>query len=247
MTPEELDPEELDPARSDEAVRRLLAAAAGPVRMPPDVTARLDDVLAGLDTDRATSTSTADVAPVNDIAPVIDLAERRTSRWPKVLVAAAVVSVVGVGLGNVLNQGGSTMSADSARSADAGALGGAEAAPSPEGSQGQEKATDEQVDGFGSFPGGRPPRLRSSSLTVDAQRVADSSLQAATADLMKRTSSKDCRLPATSKGDVRIAVRLDREPATLVFRAKEDGRRLAEVFSCGDAESPVLTTTVDAH
>lgn len=238
-------PEELDPARSDEAVRRLLAAAAGPVRMPPDVTARLDDVLAGLDTDRATSTSTADVAPVNDIAPVIDLAERRTSRWPKVLVAAAVVSVVGVGLGNVLNQSGSTMSADSAGSAESGARGGAEAAPSPEGSQGQEKATDEQVDGFGSFAGGRPPRLRSSSLTVDAQRVADRSLAQADA-VQGTTSSKDCRLPSTSKGDVRIAVRLDGERATLVFRAKEDGRRLAEVFSCGDAESPVLTTTVDA-
>ena len=241
-------PEELDPARSDEAVRRLLAAAAEPLTMPPEVAARLDDVLAGLDADRATSKSAADAAPVIDIAPIIDMAKRRTSRWPKVLVAAAVVSVVGLGLGNVLNQSGSTMSADSAGSADSGARGAAETAPSPEGSQGPEKATDEQgeqVDGFSSFAGGRPPRLRSSSVTVDAQRIADRSLPTAPADLVTR-ASKDCRLPATSKGDVRIAVRLDREPATLVFRAKEDGRRLAEVFSCGDAESPVLTTTVDA-
>lgn len=245
MTPEEFGPEELEPAQSDEAVRRLLAAAAEPVTMPPDVTARLEDVLAGLDADRAISHGAVDVAPV------IDLAERRTSRWPKLLVAAAAVSVLGVGLGNVLNQNGSTMSADSANSTtDGGLQRGAEAAPSPEDSQGgPQVSTDEQgdsLDGFGALDGARPPRLRSSSATVDAQRIADGSLPTAPADLIGR-SSKDCRLPVTSKGDVWIAVRLDGQPATLVFRAEADGRRLTEVFSCGDPESPVLTTTVDVR
>lgn len=233
MTPNESTPEE--------EVRRLLAAAAEPVTMPPDVIARLDDVLAGLVADRATSDDTA-------AATVVDLAARRTSRWPKVLVAAAAVSVLGVGIANVLNQTGSSISADSAKSADSRDLGGAEAAPpQDEGSKSlaPTEADGETVYGLGGLDGGRSPQLRSSSVTVDAQRIADSSLPRSVADATTR-SSRQCRLPSTSKGDVQIAVRLDGARATLVFRATEDGRRLAEVFNCDDAASPVLTTTVDA-
>ena len=248
-------PENFDPAHSDEEVRRLLAAAAGPVNMPPDVTTRLDDVLTGLVAERTTSDDGAAGA-------VIDLADRRTSRWPKVLVAAAAVSVLGVGLGNVLNGSGSSMNGDSATSGDAGAGRGAEVAPQqPDGltdaappqdaDREPRVATDEHggaMEERGNLAAGRPPRLRSSSVTVDAQRIADFSLPLvfsrtkALMDLVKT----GCRLPSTSKGDEQIAVRLDGERATLVFRAEEDGRRLTEVFSCDDAESPVLITTVDA-
>jgi len=81
-------------------------------------------------------------------------------------------------------------------------------------------------------------------VTVDAQRIADSSLPRKAADLT--VTRPQCRLPSTSKGDVQIAVRLDGALATLVFRAKQDGHLFTEVFSCHDAGSPVLTTTVDA-
>jgi len=165
VTPEDSPPAQSlganpDEALSDEAVRRLLAAAAEPVTMPPDVTARLDDVLAGLVADRATSEDDAGVAPVIDLAPVIDIEQRRTSRWPKLLVAAAVVSVLGVGLANVLNQTESSMTADSPTSAEAGDSGGAESAPS------QERAQPAPTDALGgtlddraTLSDGRPPRL----------------------------------------------------------------------------------------
>jgi len=191
---------------------------------------------------RATSEDDADVAPV------IDMEQRRASRWPKLLVAAAVVSVLGVGLANVLNQTESSMTADSAKSADAGALGGAESAPSQDEERAPQALTDapgELVGGRGSPDAGRPPRVRSSSVTVDAQRIADLTLPMSEADASAVAPSQ-CRVPSTSKGDVQIAVRLDGAPATLVFRARKDGQRFTEVFSCHDAESPVLATTVDA-
>lgn len=239
-------PEDSQSAHSDEEVRRLLAAAAGPAAMPPDVTARLDDVLAGLVADRATSEDDAEVAPV------IDIEQRRTSRWPKLLVAAAAVSVLGVGLATVLNQTESSMTADSAKSAEAGDSGGAESATSQDeraaGEGTEPQAPTDSLGGLlderGVLAARRTPRLRSSTVTVDAQRIADSSLPVTEAD--STVFSTRCRLPSTSKGDVQVAVRLDGAPATLVFRAKEDGRRFTEVFSCDHAESPVLTTTVDA-
>ena len=248
MTPDDSKSAESPGANPDEEVRRLLGlAAAEPMTMPADVTARLDGVLAGLVADRATFEDDA------GLAPVIDIDHRRTSRWPKLLVAAAAVSVLGVGLANVLNQTESSMTADFAKSAEAGDSGGAESATSQderaadEGTEPQAPtdALDGLLDDRGVLAARRTPRLRSSTVTVDAQRIADSSLPVTQTD-SRAPSGTQCRPPSISKGDVQIAVRLDGARATLVFRAKEDGRRFTEVFSCDDAESPVLTTTVDA-
>lgn len=83
MTPD--DPQE-------EAVRRLLASEATPEPLPPEVGARLDDVLAGLVAERS--------------HPVVTPLRRR--RWPQVLVAAAGITLFGyVGATLVQGQAGS--------------------------------------------------------------------------------------------------------------------------------------------
>lgn len=67
-------------AEQEAEVSRLLADAASPTRLPDEVAARLDEVLAALVSER---TEDSDVVPL------------RSRRWPQLLVAAAAVSLVG--------------------------------------------------------------------------------------------------------------------------------------------------------
>jgi hypothetical protein len=75
MSDHELAPEE------QAEVSRLLAEVATPVDLPEHVAVRLDNVLAGLVAERE--------EPLADVVPL------RRRRWPKVLVAAAAVSLFG--------------------------------------------------------------------------------------------------------------------------------------------------------
>lgn len=94
----------------EEQVRRALAGLgredpAGPARMPPEVAARLDGVLAELSASREQPD---------------ELAARRRRRWPHVLVAAAVALIVVGGLAALLRgttTAGSNSSASGASSA----------------------------------------------------------------------------------------------------------------------------------
>lgn len=264
MTPEDLDPdrseEELSP-EDGETVRRLLAAAADPMTMPSDVAGRLDEMLAGLQAERgATSSGTHSGSAVRP-ASVTGLSERRSRRWPKVLVAAAAVAVVGVGLGNILaNTGGDPMGAATSTDApNAGAGGAGEAAPSPGSADDLARSDDKtaprpqkreaQLD---AAPTSALPRVRTGSVTLDAQRIHDLSLGFAaprgttSGGARSDADALACDLPAFTRGERLVAVRLDGERATLLFRAREDGHRQAEVYSCDDSGSPVLGTTVDA-
>ena len=74
---------------AEEEVRRLLAEARHTGPTPPDVVARLDRVLGDLSQE-----------PVRT-APVVDLARRRR-RVGTLLVAAAAVVAIGVGVGQVI-------------------------------------------------------------------------------------------------------------------------------------------------
>jgi hypothetical protein len=218
-------------------VSRLLAAVSGPRSaepMPPEVATRLDDVLAGLVAERAT-------AP----AGVTDLAPRRRRRWPALLAAAAAVSVVGLGVGNVLDLGGGAdmeavtaedgSAAETLESADGAGAAADEEAP---------RATTDRVDG--SVAGlADLPRLRRDSLTVDVQRIEDFGVAA-----NSRTQSalrRACVQPELSDGDDWVTVRLDGDPAVLVLRAPDGGRRTAEVYVCDDGHTPVAETTVEAR
>ena len=267
MTPEDLDPDGADEGltpEDEEAVRRLLVAAADPLTMPDDVAGRLDQVLAGLQAERAGTADPAGSA-TDRPAPVTDLAERRNRRWPKVLVAAAAVAVVGVGLGTIgQNTGGggdAAMSGDTAMDAQSEA--GGESGSAPEaaapGSDSDDGAarrdgTPQGAQGFSGddVPTAALPRLRTGSATLDAQRIHDLSLGGTTPfstkgdDTRRQADEVACQLPAVARGERLVAVRLDGERATLLFGAKEDGHRQAEVYSCDDGNSPELVTTVDS-
>lgn len=240
------------PTPADDAeqaeVSRLLAAVSRPRSaepMPPEVATRLDDVLAGLVAERASTP-----------AGVTDLASRRRRRWPALLAAAAAVSVVGLGVGNVLDRGGADMEAVTAEggsapetleSADGAGAAADEEPPvattdreAVEDSAQAPQPLDGTVAGLADLP-----RLRRDSLTVDVQRIEDFGL-----DGNSRTQSarrRACVQPELSDGDDWVSVRLDGDPAVLVLRAPDDGRRTAEVFGCDDSHTPVAETTVEAR
>lgn len=240
------------PAETEQAeVSRLLAAASGPPdteAMPPDVAARLDDVLAGLVAER-TSEPAAGPAPEDEGSGVTDLASRRRKRWPALLVAAAAVSVVGLGVGNVLDGGGGM---EAASTADDASAGGAVAPETAEDGSADDtadrRAADRELEPAPQPADGKysaladVPGLRSDSLAVDVQRVVDFALSGN----VRRGLKRACVAPDLAKGDEWLSVRFDREPAILVLRAAEDGRRTAEVFRCDDGDTAAAETTIEA-
>ncbi len=257
MTPEHPDElpgnettDETGEATDQDRIRHLLAAAAqDPTPIPADVAQRLDTVLADLVDERAPSQGQA--APLQPAS----LAQHRARRWPRGLVAAAVVSVVGLGVANVLEGTGG--------SADGGAAGGlsesaedsVQGAARPDNpsagqprtqldSGGQERPQDgRQPRGAAALRPEELPRLRSGFLAADAQRVADSS-QVRRFALQEASFAGSCRqVPSPlegGRGRARrqlVAVSLDGQPATMVLDPVRDGQRLVRVYGC----SPVPT------
>lgn len=229
-----------------EQVSRLLAAAAAAEPMPPDVASRLDATLAELVAEREgaagptappqTHQKDADPDPGGSVTPLTALRRRR---WPGLLVAAATVSVLGLGVGNLLGQAGQGGAGDSAVTADSAGEALEEAPPS------RSLVEDEDELGGQASELQRPlPRLRTVSLAADVRRL----LTAAPAD-PPTTSSRDaaawCVRPATSRTDELVRVRLDGRRAVLVLGPADEGRRTAEVFTCDDGDTPAATVTVD--
>ncbi len=244
-------------------VSRLLAAFSGPpeaTTMPADVAARLDDVLAELAAERS---GPASAVPAAEVVGVTDLASRRRRRWPALLVAAAAVSVVGLGVGNVLGSGGGA-DMEAASTADDSAAGGmaAEQLESADGGSAdrpdRELSTDKGLlkdaeqaprPADGSVTAlAALPRLRSRSLAVDVQRVADLALDTGSGSAERdRAALRGCARPGLRQGDEWLSVLFDQERAVLVLRAPEDGRRTAEVFPCDGGDTPAAETTVEAR
>lgn len=220
----------------EDEVRRLLAAAGGPPPVtPPEVADRLDEVLADLVADRSVEA---------DEVAAVELAERRSRRWPKVLVAAATVSVLGLAIGNLLGDDGVTTSENAASGGDSAAEMGPETADQA----GPGGRSLRSPDGVTGTPGRRLVlRLHTESLTADVQRVADFSLDTAAMAEIRPGDAPACEIPVAKRGDDVLLVRLDGERSVLVLRAPDDGRRRAEVFACDDPDAPVAETTVDAR
>jgi hypothetical protein len=247
-------------APDEEQVRRLLAAAGGSTpELPPDVSGRLDDVLAGLVAERVHAAEGP--LPADEVTGATELGERRRRRWPRLLVAAAAVSVLGIGLGNVMDGGvingdgggEAATTADSAGSAAEPPTVQREsadqegAAPAPADEQELDAAKDEFPAGARGYLDARnAPRLRTTSLTLDLQRIEDFGLAVPVADSRARWAQA-CVRPETAAGDEWLPVRLDGREAVLVLRAAADGRRTAEVFTCDDGDSPAAATTIDAR
>lgn len=134
MTPEE-----------EAAVSRLLAESAEPVTMPASVSARLDDVLTELVAER-----TGSHAP-QTLGEVIPIRQRR---WPRVLLAAAAVTVFGyVGAGLIRPSG----SDDAASTDTAGSV--QESVPSPSYLDGR-SAREDAAGGPEALPESSPDDLK---------------------------------------------------------------------------------------
>jgi hypothetical protein len=225
--------EQLTPA--EEEVRRLLAEARHTGPPPPDVVARLDRVLDDLsrETDHA--------------APVIDLARRRR-RAGSLLVAAAVVGVVGIGVSQVVNsQGGAdTATSGAAERAEQGAeprqskngsdaaeSGGEPVAPAPTATQDKadliELRRNRLADGLVVARRG----LSSFDSKVDDDRGS--------AD---RAAGSACGADAWGRGRF-VPASYGGTPAVVVFRRPVGDTQVAEVFLCGSAE-PVRSVTLPA-
>lgn len=248
---------------TERQVRALLAESAGTAPTPPDVAARLDDALAGLVAER--ERPHADGAVVG----ATELGSRRARSWPRLLVAAAAVSVLGLGIGNLDDLTGA--GAGDAASTESAAGGAAEDRVVPEAGVLSEKEAPEsgpQPETLSSeaAPGRREgdpatgtaeervqadpypslataPRLSTSSATLDVQRIEDFALAVPVGDAPEAWA-RMCVQPAAGPGDEWLPVRLDGEPGVLVLRAPVGGRRTAEIFTCEDAESPALSAEV---
>jgi hypothetical protein len=225
-------------------VSRLLAAAARPAPpLPDDVAARLDARLAALMAAGAAGAKdqSPQAAADTSAGPGASGAPRPARRrWPQLLVAAAAVSVLGLGLGNVL---GGSMSGDSSQPT-AGS-----AAEDGGGPETEDRGADSQAPGASTLreesagPARKGPvRLRTRSLAADAQLVEDFEL-AIPAGRDARNEDA-CVPPPTTAGAAWLPVLLDGEPALLVLGVPRDGSRLAEVYTCADPGSPAATTTV---
>lgn len=240
----------------DEAqVARLLAeAGADPLPMPAEVSARLDDVLADLQRQRATA------APASGADDVVELRARR--RWPRLLLAAAAVVVGGYGVGTVLTQGtlsgtdsdmsagseaavmdesggGTALRRDADRQNEADRGGDAEA--SGEGGAPLESAP-ESTRTQGSFLHlGRPVTVRSDELETGvrrALRLLDRGLPA-TADLSTdalKQASQRCPAPSTDRRERSLLVRYDGARAVLVAGPEQKGPVEVTIYSCSGTE-----------
>lgn len=238
----------------EERVRELLASTPAEEPIPGDVAARLDDTLARLVAGRDPSGT----APVG-AKPADELEERRRRRWPRLLVAAASVALLGYGVGALVNgvtlAGGDASSGVAMSQADSadragGRAGSPEVAPEPERAQADAPTYSLMRD----LTRGRPVLLHRDSLrqdveqllrmenTLDERRDAQAYLNRQN-DVAGRHPR--CVLPAAGTHDELSAVRLDGRRATLVVRKAIEGMRVAEVYSCGDASKLLAITRVD--
>jgi hypothetical protein len=178
-------------------VRALLADARVTEPVPDDVAARLDATLASLQAERAAASAPPSGAGHPDVVPLRQRLRRGAGR---VLVAAAVVAVVGAGGVRIAQLVGDSSggSADSATSADraqeSGGSGSTGTAP---------EAPGEVKDAPQAASGARPvPALTTAAFAADAARVMTGLAGEQTAQLASKgatpgpTGDLDTRSPA---------------------------------------------------
>lgn len=245
----------------EEQVRRALASVPPAQPVPPEVAARLDARLADLVAERESASADRGTVEGGDTS--------RRRRWPAVLVAAALVGVVGVGVGTVLdNVTPGSLDAATEAGGDAGsapeerAEGGAPLAEAPTPQQDGSRQPSALMDKHHRYLLlAERIRLGSETLRRDVSEIvdlhiprttaredaADDEGDSATAERKVDRLFGRCDLPATAPGDRLIAVRLDGDPATLALRRPEDGTRVAQVYSCADGGALLAHTRVSAR
>jgi hypothetical protein len=240
MSPDdnELHESPLSPA-DDARIRRLLAEARHDGPIPAEVATRLDDALAGLVADRR-DRDAAQPAPLRHGGPVVDLAARRRRTVANLLVAAAAVIAVGIGIGQVLPDGlggsGDAMTAEDAGGDGELVEGGAAEAP-------QEEAAPNPADD------GAAVTIRPERFAADVQKVRDQVARGAVqsyADLSVNPESAraDCVTVGLRPGK-QVPASYDGARAVLVLRPSSGDVQVVDLYLCGDTEprrSITLTT-----
>jgi len=231
------DPADPFDPRTQDAVRDLLAdLGSAPSPLPDEVAARLDATLADLRVDR---TETPDRRP--------------SRRWGPVLVAASVLAVAGLGLGQAITGGGSDSSetASSAIAPESGpesagdTAGGGDAGVAMDGPA--ELTAEEQRSAA------RTPGVRTDRLATDAQRLLGGFSAAVTdrSDSAGPAGPAPCRPADLAVDDVALDVRLDGVPGVLVRRTPAGaGAAVVQAWTCAvltldPAADPVAQTTLD--
>ncbi len=234
-------------------LRRLLAEARHADPIPVDVAARLDRVL-----EQLAAEGPADAA---EQPGVVDLGARRRRRVGALLAAAVVVVLVGVGLGQVLDQASSQGDSSSAAGGAADDTTAAESAPEAStlagdaklGAAGPDDTAPSQAPapGTGTESGGegwhRLVRLdektfarRVVRLSVEPGYEATAGTRVKAADL---SSSESFLCPPADWGTGTLFAALyDGLPTVLAFREPTGSTRTVDLLRCGTGE--VLRSTV---
>ncbi len=255
MSPDDPLHTDRDPAllsAEDEAeVARLLADAAEPVRMPPEVADRLDAVLADLVAERPAAARAAE-PPAE---PPVELASRRP-RWPRLMLAAAAVVIGGYGVAAALQPGGMSGDDGGGMSTADESVAGSERSSALEDASGGvgARAGENRTPGNGratarSLQEPDAPRLlvlgpvllRPDRLQEDVQRMLDGSPRTggpATSD------SAECAPPALADDESWVPSRYDGRRSVLVTDSGAGGTVDASVFSC--TGELLASVTVDA-
>lgn len=228
----ELHESPLDPAQ-DERIRRLLADARHTEPMPEAVVARLDRVLADLSDDR---TERADRA---DRAEVVDLMARRRRTVGQLLVAAAAVVAVGVGITQVLPDMGGSSDGDAQEATAGGAA--ADSAEGAEGGDGEgsrfvspESAPQAPSDSTGGAAKSTF-KIRSDEFGPDVRR-ARSQLESEGAQALVEYPAEGCLTVSVEPGSEVVATTYDAAPAALVLRPPSGDVQVVDLYLCGDLE-----------
>lgn len=235
-------------------VTERLAEAAGPLTVPEDVAARLQDVLDGLVGERAGERAGGEPSgPVGTEEPdgsglaadVVELPSRR--RWPKLMLAAAAVLVVGYGVASVTGQGSLSGSEDTAQ-VDSASAGSADSTAPREGDiqaedgesnsgRSQTEASSPSADAQALAEAGRfPPRLRSERLDPGVRRALKLLDADATDGLLLDDAAPTCREPELGPDERFVPVLYDGRAAVMVTRPADDGLVDVTVYSCGGSE-----------
>jgi hypothetical protein len=210
---------------SEEQLRRLLADARHDEPVPDDVVDRLDRVLADLRDEPRRTPAAVDAAP-------IDLAARRRRRIARnVLVAAAAVVVLGVGISRIDLSG-----QDAGGSADSGSASAPESAARDDESRPlvlSSEDFDRQVRRLGL----NPPLASLGDVPEEAPSDRD------LGELAARGWCHDPAWGGGDGGDDIVRVRYDGERGVLVLREPVGGTRVVDLYLCGDSD-PTRSTTV---
>jgi hypothetical protein len=227
------DPKNIDrilTSTEEEAVRRQLAAARHTEPMPAEVAGRLDDVLAGLQAERAKDAE----APESNVVP---LASRRRHRIAQGIVAAAAVVAVGVGVTQVLGNmsgGSGDDGASEAPAANSDDSAGGESVYSEEGApRVTSPSVDSELDGM-SRAYAAAPAVRSASFQSDVARLATgqrTDTETEEGRTLLRLSTR-CGPTTPPAGHDALRVRYDDQPAILAFREPVDGKQRVDLYLC---------------